>query len=114
MSTPLAPMPADWSRALAVVSHPDDLEYGAAGAIAAWTAAGKEVTYLLVTRGEAVIDSIAPAECGPLREAEQRAAAAHVGVSTVDFLGGYVDGVVEEGLRLRRDLVAPTPVACWS
>ena len=106
MSTELLPMPADWSRALAVVAHPDDLEYGCAGAIAAWTASGKEVAYLLVTRGEAGIDGVHPAECGPLREAEQRAAATHVGVSTVEFLDDYVDGVIEEGVRLRRDLAA--------
>ena len=69
------PMPDDWKRALVVVAHPDDLEYGGAGAVAVWTAAGRTVTYLLATRGEAGIDSIAPSECGPLREAEQRAAA---------------------------------------
>jgi LmbE family N-acetylglucosaminyl deacetylase len=68
----MEPMPTDWARALAIVAHPDDLEYGTAGAIAAWTAAGREVRYLLVTRGEAGIDGIAPPECGPLREAEQR------------------------------------------
>ena len=55
----LARMPHDWSRALAVVAHPDDLEYGAAGAVAAWTDAGKDVRYLLVTRGEAGIDTLA-------------------------------------------------------
>lgn len=37
----LAVFPDNWTRALCVVAHPDDLEYGAAGAIAAWTAAGK-------------------------------------------------------------------------
>ena len=75
MPTPYEPLPDDWSRALAVVAHPDDLEYGATGAVARWTAEGRIVTYLLVTRGEAGIDTIPPAECAPLREAEQRAAA---------------------------------------
>ena len=37
----LLPMPDDWSRALAIVAHPDDLEYGAASAIAKWTDAGQ-------------------------------------------------------------------------
>ena len=69
----LEQFPDDWSRALCIVAHPDDLEYGAAGAIARWTAAGKEVAYLLVTRGEAGIDAMSPAEAGPLREAEERA-----------------------------------------
>jgi LmbE family N-acetylglucosaminyl deacetylase len=98
-------LPTDWDRALAVVAHPDDLEYGAAGAIAAWTAAGKHVTYLLATRGEAGIDGIPPDECAKLREAEQRASAAIVGVDAVEFLDHH-DGVLEEGLPLRRDLVA--------
>ena len=47
-----------------------------------------------------------PAEAGPLREAEERASAAVVGVDTVDFLEGHVDGVIEYGLPLRRDLAA--------
>ena len=102
----LPPLPTDWDRALAVVAHPDDLEYGCAGAIAAWTAAGKQVAYLLVTRGEAGIDGIAPAECAPLREAEQHAAAAVVGVPAVEFLDGHADGVIEYGPALRRDLAA--------
>ncbi|NMH92984.1 PIG-L family deacetylase [Pseudonocardia bannensis] len=96
-------MPTDWERALAVVAHPDDLEYGGAGAVALWTAEGRTAAYLLATRGEAGIDTIPPAECGPLREAEQRAAAAEVGVSDVEFLD-YPDGVVEYGLPLRRDI----------
>ena len=60
-----------WQKALAVVAHPDDLEYGAASAVARWTSQGKQVNYLLVTRGEAGIDSMMPEEVGPLREAEE-------------------------------------------
>ncbi|MDX5563041.1 PIG-L family deacetylase [Streptomyces sp. ID05-04B] len=101
----LQPMPEDWRRALAVVAHPDDLEYGCSAAIAAWTDAGREVAYVLATRGEAGIDTLAPAECGPLREREQRASAAVVGVSTVEFLD-HRDGVVEYGPALRRDIAA--------
>ncbi|GGT73388.1 PIG-L deacetylase family protein [Streptomyces lateritius] len=101
----LADMPDDWQRALAVVAHPDDLEYGCAAAIAGWTDAGKEVTYVLTTRGEAGIDSLDPATCGPLREREQRASAEVVGVSTVEFLD-HRDGVIEYGLGLRRDIAA--------
>ena len=101
----LQPFPDDWSRALVVVAHPDDMEYGGSGAVARWTEAGKEVTYLLVTRGEAGIDTIPPVEAGPLREAEQRAACAAVGVAEVEFLD-HPDGVVEYGLPLRRDIAA--------
>jgi LmbE family N-acetylglucosaminyl deacetylase len=96
-------MPDDWSRGLAIVAHPDDLEYGAASAVAAWTDAGKRVDYLLVTRGEAGIDTLEPAECARVREAEERASAATVGVTDVRFLD-HRDGVVEYGLALRADL----------
>ncbi|MCB5909750.1 PIG-L deacetylase family protein [Streptomyces pinistramenti] len=102
---PLAAMPDDWQRALAIVAHPDDLEYGAAAAIAEWTAAGREVGYLLVTRGEAGIDGLAPERCATVREAEQRAGAALVGVDTVEFLD-HPDGVIEATTALRRDLAA--------
>ncbi|QIP83039.1 PIG-L family deacetylase [Streptomyces sp. Tu 2975] len=101
----LEEMPADWQRALAVVAHPDDLEYGCAAAVAGWTDQGREVAYLLATRGEAGIDGIAPAECAPLREREQRASAAVVGVSVVEFLD-HKDGVIEYGTDLRRDIAA--------
>ena len=100
----LALFPDDWTRALCVVAHPDDLEYGAAAAISAWTAAGRVVTYLLVTRGEAGIDAMEPTETARVREAEERASAAVVGVDTVEFLEGHADGVIEYGLPLRRDL----------
>ncbi|MEU5520424.1 PIG-L deacetylase family protein [Streptomyces sp. NPDC047860] len=101
----LQPMPDDWQRALAVVAHPDDLEYGCAAAIASWTDAGREVSYVLATRGEGGIDTLEPAKCGPLREREQRASAAIVGVSEVAFLD-HADGVIEYGPALRRDIAA--------
>ncbi len=103
MAIDLQPFPNDWTRALAIVAHPDDMEYGAASAVARWTSEGKHVDYVLVTSGEAGIDGIDPEACGPLREAEQRASAAIVGAAEVEFLG-YRDGVVEYGLPLRRDL----------
>lgn len=99
----LAAMPEDWGKALAVVAHPDDLEYGASGAIARWTDEGRDVAYVLATRGEAGIDGMDPAEVGPLREREQIASAAVVGVDQVEFLG-YPDGVIEQSLALRKDI----------
>ncbi|TDQ55478.1 PIG-L deacetylase family protein [Actinorugispora endophytica] len=105
MTEQLAPMPADWRRALAVVAHPDDMEYGAAAAVATWTGGGREVAYLLATRGEAGIDTVPPAEAAPLREREQLAGAAEVGVSVVEFLD-HRDGVIEYGPALRRDIAA--------
>lgn len=97
---PLLPVEESWSSALALVAHPDDLEYGTAAAIARWTDQGKKVAYCLATSGEAGIDTIEPEQCGPLREAEERAGASLVGVDVVEFLG-YPDGMLEYGLDLR-------------
>ena len=103
MADTLTPFPDDWSAALCIAAHPDDLEYGTASAVAAWTGAGRTVGYVLLTAGEAGIDDLDPAECGPLREEEERAGAIEVGVTQVEFLG-YPDGVLEYGLAMRRDL----------
>jgi len=75
-----------WERALAIAAHPDDLEYGAASAIARWTSQDKQVVYLFVTRGEAGIDSMTPEKAGPLREEEEKRSASIVGVDSVEFL----------------------------
>jgi LmbE family N-acetylglucosaminyl deacetylase len=99
----MKPMSEDWNRAVAVVAHPDDLEYGAAAAVARWTRQGKHVSYVLVSSGEAGIAGKDPADVGPLREEEERRSAAVVGVSDVLFLG-HADGMIEYGLALRRDL----------
>lgn len=103
MAIDLRPITEDWDSALAVVAHPDDIEYGAAAAVARWTAQGKRIAYCLATSGEAGIDTMPPHQAGPLRELEQRASAAVVGADPVDFLG-HADGTLEYGLPLRRDL----------
>jgi len=86
---------------LCVVAHPDDLEFGAAAAVARWTGQGKQVVYCMVTSGEAGIDALTPDECRTVREAEQVESARVVGVEVVDFLG-LPDGVLEHGVTLRR------------
>jgi LmbE family N-acetylglucosaminyl deacetylase len=96
----LKPLPEDWSKAVAIVAHPDDLEFGAAAAIARWTGQGKEIAYVMVTSGEAGIDGLEPEECRRVREAEQVESARVVGVSEVEFLG-FPDGTLEYGLPLR-------------
>lgn len=98
---PLERLSENWDRALAVVAHPDDMEFGAAAAVARWTGHGKSVVYCLVTSGEAGIDAMPPEQTRTVREAEQRASAALVGVDVVDFLG-FPDGILEYGLVLRR------------
>ena len=92
-------------RVLVVAAHPDDIEFGASGTIARWVTEGATVRYLLVTRGDkgsddpnADIDALVR-----LREQEQRAAAAEIGVDGVDFLD-EPDGQVEPSLRLREQL----------
>jgi LmbE family N-acetylglucosaminyl deacetylase len=92
-------------KALAVVAHPDDVDFGMAGTIATLTSQGIAVTYCLVTSGDAGGDDMVMAkeERAKIREDEQRAAAACVGVHDLVFLG-YPDGLVEPTLALRRDL----------
>jgi len=100
---PLTPLPEDWSTALAVVAHPDDMEFGAAAAVARWTGQGKRVVYCMVTSGEAGIDGMDPDVARGVREAEQVESARLVGVDEVDFLG-LPDGVLEYGVGLRREI----------
>lgn len=98
---PLSPVDEDWTRALCVVAHPDDLEFGSAAAVARWTGQGKTVGYCMVTSGEAGIDSLTPEDSRRVREAEQVESARIVGVDDVRFLG-LPDGILEYGVALRR------------
>jgi len=100
---PLEALSEDWDRALCIVAHPDDMEFGAAAAVARWTGQGKDIAYCMVTSGEAGIDGMEPEQCRTVREAEQIASAQVVGVNVVDFLG-WTDGIVEYGVPLRRAL----------
>src|SRR6476620_11837050 len=102
-TTVLPALREDWQRMLCVAAHPDDLEYGVASAVARWTAQGKQITYLLATRGEAGIDSMTPERTATVRMEEERQGAREVGVEVVEFLD-HPDGVVEYGLPLRRDI----------
>lgn len=93
------------ARVLVVTAHPDDVDFGAAGSVAAWTAAGVDVSYCIVTDGAAGSSDPAVdlATLAGTRQAEQRKAAGEVGVSDVSFLG-YPDGRLVVSLELRRDL----------
>ena len=100
---PLEIVPEDWDRALAIVAHPDDMEYGAAAAVARWTAQGKTVVYTPghQRRGRDRRDGAGrgAARCG---RRSRSPSAAVVGVDVVEFLGG-ADGMLEYGLPLRRE-----------
>jgi LmbE family N-acetylglucosaminyl deacetylase len=101
------PIPdADVERVLVVAAHPDDIDFGAAGTVATFTDAGITVTYLVCTYGDQGGFDDTPREQMPvLREAEQRKAAAEVGVDDVRFLDGYRDGWLEPTWQLQHDLV---------
>src|SRR5438309_9466590 len=108
-------------RILVVVAHPDDVDFGSAGSVATWTSQGIDVAYCIVTNGDAGgFDPAVPrSEIPAIRQAEQRAAAAVVGVESVDFLG-YPDGALYVSHELRRDItrvirrVRPDRVLCPS
>jgi LmbE family N-acetylglucosaminyl deacetylase len=89
-------------RVLVVAAHPDDIEFGAAGTIARWVGEGASVRYLVATRGDKGSDDPRAdvAALVELREREQRAAAAEIGVDGVDFLD-EPDGQVQASLELR-------------
>ena len=95
------PLPEDWRKAVAIVAHPDDMEFGGAAAVARWTRQGKEIVYVMVTSGEAGIDGMEPEETKRVREREQIESARIVGVDTVEFLG-LPDGTIEYSLDLRK------------
>ena len=92
-------------RILMVMAHPDDVDFGAAGSVATWTAAGIHVAYCLVTDGDAggSDNTITRERMAEICRAEQTAAAAAVGVTELHFLG-YPDGRVTASIELRRDI----------
>ncbi len=90
-------------RVMMIMAHPDDVDFGAAGAAATWTDAGIHVTYCLVTDGDAggFDPSVPRSEIAGIRRREQTDAAAKVGVTDLIFLG-FPDGRVEANLELRK------------
>jgi LmbE family N-acetylglucosaminyl deacetylase len=99
------PEPDAVDRILVVVAHPDDCDFGCAGSTARWTSEGREVSYCIITDGDAGGSdrSISRAEMARIRREEQTAAAAVVGVTDIAFLG-HPDGQVQPSIELRRDI----------
>jgi LmbE family N-acetylglucosaminyl deacetylase len=93
-------------RVLVVVAHPDDPEFGAGGTIARWADAGAEVTFAIVTDGSkgSAEPDMTPERLVALRQEEERAAAAALGVHNVQFLG-HEDGRIENTLVFREEIV---------
>jgi LmbE family N-acetylglucosaminyl deacetylase len=104
---PATPRPdQDIERVLVVAAHPDDADFGAAGTIAGWTDAGLNVTILLLTRGEqGGFDDTNREQMPQIREREQVAASAALGVADVRFLPGHRDGWLEPSWELQRQIV---------
>ena len=108
-------------RILVITAHPDDVDFGAAGSVARWVDEGHEVSYCIVTDGDAggFDPSVPRTEIPSIRRAEQRAAAKAVGVEDVRFLG-HPDGRLMVSIELRRDIsrvirqVRPERVVCPS
>jgi len=90
-------------RVLCVVAHPDDMEYGGSAAVARWTAQGVEVSYLLLTAGEAGMRSQDPKDAADIRAQEQRRACELVGVRDLVILD-LPDGTLEPSLEARRQI----------
>jgi LmbE family N-acetylglucosaminyl deacetylase len=98
-------------RALVIVAHPDDAEFGAAGTVATWVREGWEVRYVIVSDGSAGggddATDVGPAarrQVSATRQAEQRAAGEVLGLAGIDFLN-YPDGQIQHTIELRRELV---------
>ena len=93
------------ASAMVVVAHPDDAEFLSGGTVAKWANAGAEITYVVVTKGDKGSEDpeMTPERLTEIREAEQRAAGAVLGVKHYEFLG-YPDGYLQATLELRRDL----------
>jgi LmbE family N-acetylglucosaminyl deacetylase len=99
--------PEPLQRVMVIAAHPDDPEFGCAGTMLKWSQAGREITYVLLTSGDkgSHDPDMRPGRLAALREDEQRAAAAELGVREVVFLR-RPDGLVENNLDLRRELAA--------
>ena len=91
---------------MAIMAHPDDIEFSCAGTVARWRQDGTRAAYVLVTSGDVGIakPGMTKAKAAEIREAETLAAAKVVGVEDVTFLR-VPDGMVEATMDLRKQLV---------
>lgn len=93
-------------RVLVVTAHPDDLDFGAGGSIAAWTDMGIEVSYCILTNGDqgGEDESIPRSEMPKIRQREQREAGKILGATNITFLN-QVDGWLIPTIELRKEVV---------
>jgi LmbE family N-acetylglucosaminyl deacetylase len=92
--------------AMAIVAHPDDIEFSCVGTVARWVKAGARIAYVLCTSGDVGIDEpgMTKSRATEIRESESRAAAEVAGVREVIFLR-EPDGLLQATLELRKKLV---------
>lgn len=95
----------DFTRVMGIFAHPDDPEFFSGGTFAKWSAEGKHITFVLATSGDKGSNDrdMTSARLVTMREVEERAAAAVLGVQDVIFLR-YPDGELQPTLDLRRQL----------
>jgi len=95
-------------RAMSIHAHPDDQEFGVAGTLAKWSKAGCEIVSVVITSGDSGSNDPSKngkykSELAALREDEQRAANAVLGIKEAVFLH-YPDGELEATIPLRKEL----------
>ena len=97
---------SDRSEIMVITAHPDDAEFGSAGSVAKWTRDGRRVVYVVCTSGDKGTDDpdVTPRQLAKIREKEQKAAAAVLGVSEVVFLR-YPDQGLEDTPDFRKAIV---------
>ena len=92
-------------RAMAIYAHPDDVDFGCSGTLAAWIERGTHVTYCVITSGQKGTwdPKMTPKQMAQMREREQRAAGEAIGVKGFVFLG-LEDGELEVSMKLREEV----------
>lgn len=101
-------IPDNWDtkqHILVILAHPDDPEFFCGGTIARWIQAGHKVSYCLLTCGEKGTQdrTISTDTLCSIRQQEQQAAAAVLGVQDIRFLD-HPDGYLVPDLELRKEI----------
>jgi len=92
--------------AMAIVAHPDDIDFSCSGTLARWARAGSRVSCLLCTSGDVGIaePGMTRQKAAGIREAEAREAARIIGATEIIFLR-EPDGLLQPTLELRKRVV---------
>jgi LmbE family N-acetylglucosaminyl deacetylase len=93
-------------RILVILAHPDDPEFFCGATLIRWAAAGHEIRYCLLTKGQrgSKDPNLTGEEIARMRMAEQKNAATYIGIKSVDFLD-ELDGELEPSQGLRKEVV---------